>query len=86
MRYIHVTGHTSDKAAIMKELRGGYTGTYFLDSTMRQFGGTVLVPHLRNIGTRAGRSSPPGEAMHTWVQRGDRWLLMGRQSTRLESF
>lgn len=86
LRYIHVTGHTSDKAAFMKELRGGYTETYFLDATMRQFGDTVLVLHRAQYRHAGGPEQSPGEAMHAWVKRGDRWVLVGRHSTRFEAY
>ena len=86
LRYIHVTGHTSDKAAFMKELRGGYTETYFLDATMRQFGDSVLVLHRAQYRHAGGPEQSPSEALHAWVKRGDRWVLVGRHSTRFEAY
>ncbi len=86
LRYIHVTGHTSSKADFMKELRGGYTETYFLDSTLRQFGDTVLVLHRAQYKHTGGPEQSPGEALHVWVKRGDRWVLVGRHSTRFEAY
>lgn len=86
LRYIHVTGHTSDKKAFMKELVGGYTETYFLDASMRQFGDTVLVLHRAQYRHTGGPEQSPGVAMHAWVKKGERWVLVGRQSTRFESY
>ena len=86
LRYVHVTGHTTDKRAFMKELRGGYPETYFLDTTMRQFGDTVLVLHRAQYRHTGGPEQSPGEALHIWVKRGDRWMFVGRQSARFENY
>ncbi len=86
IRYVHVTGSVTDKKQFMKELRGGYTETYFLDTTMRQFGDTVLVLHRAQYRHDGGPEQSPGECMHAWAKRGDRWVQVGRQSTRFEAF
>ena len=86
IRYVHVTGSVTDKKQFMKELRGGYTETYFLDTTMRQFGDTVLVLHRAQYRHDGGPEQSPGECMHAWSKRVDRWVQVGRQSTRFEAY
>ena len=86
IRYVHVTGSITDKKQFMKELRGGYTETYFLDTTMRQFGDTVLVLHRAQYRHDGGPEQSPGDCMHAWAKRGDRWVQVGRQSTRFEAY
>ena len=86
IRYVHVTGSVTDKKQFMKELRGGYSETYFLDTTMRQFGDTVLVLHRAQYRHDGGPEQSPGECMHAWAKRGDRWVHVGRQSTRFEAY
>jgi ketosteroid isomerase-like protein len=86
IRYVHVTGSVTDKKQFMKELLGGYTETYFLDTTMRQFGDTVLVLHRAQYRLDGGPEQSPGECMHAWAKRGDRWVQVGRQSTRFEAY
>ncbi len=86
LRYVHVTGSVTDKKQFMKELRGGYTETYFLDTTMRQFGDTVLVLHRAQYRHDGGPEQSPGECMHAWAKRGARWVQVGRQSTRFEAY
>lgn len=86
IRYAHVTGSVTDKKQFMKELRGGYTETYFLDTTMRQFGDTVLVLHRAQYRHDGGHEQSPGECMHAWSKRGDSWVQVGRQSTRFEAY
>ena len=86
LRYIHVTGHASSKADFMRELRGGYSETYFLDTTSRQFGDTILVLHRAQYKHTGGPEQSIGEALHAWAKRGDRWVLVGRQSTRFASY
>lgn len=86
IRYVHVTGSVTDKKKFMEELRGGYSETYFLDATMRQFGDTVLVLHRAQYKHDGGPEQSPGECMHAWAKRGDRWVHVGRQSTRFEAY
>ncbi len=86
IRYVHVTGTVTDKNQFMKELRGGYTETYFLDTSMRQFGDTVLVLHRAQYRHDGGPEQSPGECMHAWAKRGDQWVHVGRQSTRFEAY
>ncbi len=86
IRYTHVTDHTSDKKNFMRELAGGYTETYFLDTTMRQFGDTVLVLHRAQYRHTGLPEQSPSMAMHAWFKRGDRWVLVGRHSSRFEAF
>ena len=33
-----------------------------------------------------GSEQSPGECMHAWAKRGDRWVHVGRQSTRFEAY
>ncbi len=86
IRYVHVTGSVTDKKQFMKELRGGYAETHFLDTTMRQFGDTVLVLHLAQYRHDGGPEQSPGECLHAWAKQGDRWVQVGRQSTRFEAY
>ncbi len=86
VRYTHVTDHTSDKKNFMRELAGGYTETYFLDATMRQFGDTVLVLHRAQYRHTGLAEQSPSMALHAWFKRGDRWVLVGRHSARFEAF
>jgi hypothetical protein len=86
LRYIHDTAHTSDTADFMRELRGGYTDTYFLNPTMRQFGDTVIVLHRAQY-RHAGRPEQSMvEAMHAWVKWNGQWVLVGRHSTRYSPY
>lgn len=82
LRYIHVNGKMSSKNDFMKELQGGFTETDFRETTMRQFGNTVLVLHqsrFRHTG-QAGQS--PGQELHAWFLQDNRWLQVHRTSAR----
>lgn len=85
LRYIHVNGKMSSKSDFMKELLGGFTETDFRETTMRQFGNTVLVLHqsrFRHTG-QAGQS--PGQELHAWFLKDGRWVQVHRTSARFEN-
>ena len=86
LRYIHVTGGVSTKEMFMKEHSTGFTETDFRDTTMRQFGATVIVLHIAKYRHTGKPQQSSGEAMHAWVMQDGQWVMIGRHSTRFANY
>ncbi|MSV29041.1 MAG: nuclear transport factor 2 family protein [Bryobacterales bacterium] len=80
LQYVHVTAHVSTKKDFMKELMGGFTETDFKDTTMRQFGNTVVTLHNAHYRHTNQPDQSRSEAMHAWVKIGGNWVLVARHS------
>ena len=84
--YVHVTAHTSRRADFFKELMGGYSETDFKDTTLRQYGNTVIALHNAHYRHTGLADQSRSQAMHAWVNQGGKWLLAARHSTRFEPY
>lgn len=86
LQYVHVTAHTSTRADFMKELMGGFTETDFRDTTLRQFGNTVIALHNAHYRHVNQADQSRSKAMHAWVKEDGKWVLVARHSTRFEPY
>lgn len=86
LHYVHVTDDTSTRADFMEELMGGFTETGFRDTTMRQFGNTVINLHNAHYRHVNEPDQSRSQAMHAWVKQGDQWMLVARHSARFEPY
>ena len=84
--YVHVTAHVSTKKDFMKELMGGFTETDFRNTTMRQFGNTVVTLHNAHYRHTGQADQSRSQAMHAWVKTGGNWVLVARHSARFEPY
>ncbi|HWI84961.1 MAG TPA: nuclear transport factor 2 family protein [Sphingomonas sp.] len=84
--YVHVVPFASTKEGFIKELMGGYSETELKDTTMRQFGNTVLTisnAHYRHTGLPDQSRSM---VMHAWVKIGDNWQIVARHGTHFANY
>ncbi|MEO7413475.1 MAG: nuclear transport factor 2 family protein [Opitutaceae bacterium] len=86
LRYVHVNGVTSGKIDFLRELMGGYPETYFMDTTLRQFGDTVLVLHRARYRHLNRPEQSPAIVLHAWCKKGADWVLVARHGTRFANY
>jgi len=86
LQYVHVTDHTSTRADFMKELMGGFTETDFKNTTLRQFGNTVIALHNAHYRHVNEPDQSRSQAMHCWVKIGGKWQIVSRHSARFEPY
>lgn len=83
LNYVHVTDHTSTREDFMKELMGGFTETDFQQTTLRQFGNTVIALHNAHYRHVNEPDQSRSQAMHAWAKGSDgKWKLVARHSAR----
>ena len=83
LNYVHVTDHTSTREDFMEELMGGFTETDFQETTLRQFGNTVIALHNAHYRHVNEPDQSRSQAMHAWAKQPDgRWMLVARHSAR----
>jgi len=87
LNYVHVTDHTSTREDFMEELMGGFTETDFQQTTLRQFGNTVVALHNAHYRHVNEPDQSRSQAMHAWAKQPDgRWMLVARHSARFEPY
>ncbi len=82
LQYVHVTDHTSTKPDFMYELSTGFDETDFVDTTLRQYGNTVIALHNAHYKHTGKPDQSRSQAMHCWVKFGDEWKIVSRHSAR----
>ena len=82
MSYVHENGEVSTKEMFIHELSTGFSETDFKDTTMRQFGNTVIALHNAHYWHTGKADQSRSQAMHCWVKFGDQWKIVSRHSAR----
>ncbi len=85
LSYTHSSAKTQTKAEFIADATKGST-TYksidFTDTTMRQYGTTVVVTHKATI-TTVQTGSSHLYITEVWAQQGGRWVMASRQATKI---
>lgn len=87
--YAHSTGTVDSKKDYIAKVTSGrqlYVGADHESMTMKMYGGTAIVhARMHMWGTnQAGKFDDIVMAMHTWVKRGGRWVLVAHQTTKIK--
>ncbi len=85
LQYMHVIPRMSSKEHFMSELKTGFTETFYMDMTMRQFGDIVLTLHWMRYRHTGWATQSPSMVMHAWWKKNGEWVKVSRAGTRFAS-